>query len=82
MPYYIRDVLHIGNQSRPKIFDLKINRPEVLYKKVYEIDERVRMAQFVNEDDLKDNENKIVKGSTNENVFVEKEIDKEEVKQT
>ena len=73
--------MHIGNQSRPKIFDLKINRHEVIYKKVYEIDERVRMARFVHEDDLKDNEHKIVKGSTNEDVFIEKEIDKEKIKE-
>lgn len=26
----LRDILHIGNQSRPKIFDLEINRPELL----------------------------------------------------
>ena len=38
-----RDLLHIGNQSRPSIFDLVIQRPERLYKRVVEVDERVRI---------------------------------------
>jgi len=29
-----RDLLHIGNQARPKLFDLNIVMPEVLYAKV------------------------------------------------
>lgn len=29
-----------GNQARPKIFDLSINKPDVLYQKVIEVDER------------------------------------------
>lgn len=36
-----RDLLEIGNQSRPNIFDLNIRRPEMLYSKVYEINERI-----------------------------------------
>ncbi|KAI9280751.1 Hydantoinase B/oxoprolinase-domain-containing protein [Sporodiniella umbellata] len=36
-----KDLLNIGNQSRPKIFDLSISKPEVLYDKVVEVDERV-----------------------------------------
>uniref|UniRef100_A0A8C5PWK3 5-oxoprolinase, ATP-hydrolysing n=1 Tax=Leptobrachium leishanense TaxID=445787 RepID=A0A8C5PWK3_9ANUR len=36
-----RDLLHIGNQSRPKIFDLEIKMPEVLYEEVIEVQERV-----------------------------------------
>ncbi|RKP30958.1 Hydantoinase B multi-domain protein [Metschnikowia bicuspidata] len=35
-----KDVLVIGNQSRPHIFDLSISRPGVLYDMVVEIDER------------------------------------------
>ncbi|XP_025832170.1 5-oxoprolinase isoform X2 [Agrilus planipennis] len=37
----IRDILLIGNQARPKIFELDINRPEVLYSEVVEINCRV-----------------------------------------
>ena len=36
-----QDLLHIGNQSRPHMFDLAIRRPDVLYSKVVEISERV-----------------------------------------
>ncbi|KAL8872410.1 MAG: hypothetical protein Q9174_001954 [Haloplaca sp. 1 TL-2023] len=41
-----RDCLEIGNQSRPKIFDLAIHKPEVLYEKVVEIDERVTLEDY------------------------------------
>ena len=35
------DILFIGNQSRPKIFDLNIQCPDVLYSEVIEVNERV-----------------------------------------
>lgn len=41
-----KDCLAIGNQSRPNIFDLAIRKPEVLYKKVVEIDERVTLEDY------------------------------------
>lgn len=41
-----KDCLEIGNQSRPKIFDLAIHKPEVLYQKVIEIDERVTLEDY------------------------------------
>ena len=41
-----KDCLEIGNQSRPKIFDLAINKPEVLYQNVVEIDERVTLEDY------------------------------------
>ncbi|OCT77308.1 5-oxoprolinase isoform X2 [Xenopus laevis] len=40
-----RDLLHIGNQARPKIFDLEIQMPEVLYEEVIEVEERVVLRQ-------------------------------------
>lgn len=36
-----RDLLYIGNQARPKIFDLNIRKPSNLYQKVVEIDCRI-----------------------------------------
>src|SRR5271168_5212965 len=36
-----RDALRIGYQARPKIFDLHIVLPELLYERVVEVDERV-----------------------------------------
>jgi len=41
-----KDCLEIGNQSRPRIFDLAIRKPEVLYKTVVEIDERVTLEDY------------------------------------
>lgn len=38
------DLLQIGYQDRPDIFDLKISKPALLYKEVLEIKERVRPA--------------------------------------
>ena len=36
-----RDILHIGNQSRPDLFDLSVHIPENLYSNVVEVDERI-----------------------------------------
>lgn len=40
----LRDVLAIGHQARPKIFDLKVRMPTPLYSSVAEVKERVRVA--------------------------------------
>ena len=37
-----RDALEIGYQARPKIFDLHIIKPELLFEKVVEVPERIR----------------------------------------
>jgi hypothetical protein len=37
------DLLKIGNQSRPDIFDLRIDKPSELYEQTVEVDERVRV---------------------------------------
>ena len=37
----MRDLLRIGYQNRPRLFDLNIQLPELLYDDVIEIDERV-----------------------------------------
>ncbi|CAH0518836.1 unnamed protein product [Peronospora belbahrii] len=37
------DLLYIGNQSRPKIFDLEIQMPDTLYDSVIEVDERLQL---------------------------------------
>ncbi|KAF5680758.1 hypothetical protein FDENT_8319 [Fusarium denticulatum] len=40
-----KDLLRIGDQTRPKLFDLNIRRPETLFKEVLEIDERVTLQR-------------------------------------
>ena len=37
-----RDALRIGYQARPKIFARHIIKPDILYERVVEVDERVR----------------------------------------
>ncbi len=39
------DVLQIGNQDRPHLFDLSIKKPELLYQEVVEVDERLRLLK-------------------------------------
>eukprot|EP01036_Dinobryon_divergens_P024045 gene24045-32459_t len=72
-----RDLQQIGNQSRPKIFDLKIQKPELLYEHVVEVNERVVLIKDSNIDSY--DADKIVVGKSHERLFVEKSIDEEEV---
>ena len=39
------DILQIGNQDRPQIFDLEIKKPDLLYEIVIEVDERLRILR-------------------------------------
>ncbi|KAJ4386603.1 hypothetical protein N0V93_009501 [Gnomoniopsis smithogilvyi] len=41
-----RDVCIIGDQSRPKLFDLKVRKAQVLHDKVLEVDERVTIEDY------------------------------------
>ena len=45
------DLLQIGNQSRPDIFDLSCKTPKLLYEKVVSIPERVILTQFIDDED-------------------------------
>jgi len=60
-----RDLLQIGNQSRPKIFDLKIHKLELLYQEVIEVDERVRILKKFSSERKKP-ALEIVRGTTGE----------------
>lgn len=50
-----KDMLLIGNQSRPKIFDLNIRRPSSLYSTVVEVDERVTLVGFTSDPNAEKN---------------------------
>ncbi|KAK9726546.1 hypothetical protein RND81_05G222500 [Saponaria officinalis] len=39
-----RDLLQIGNQARPNIFDLSVSKPSNLYEAVIEVEERVELV--------------------------------------
>lgn len=47
--YSNQDLLTIGNQSRPKIFDLNIRRAPPLYSRVVEVDERVTLVGYTSD---------------------------------
>jgi 5-oxoprolinase (ATP-hydrolysing) len=72
------DLQVIGNQSRPKIFDLEIKRPDLLFEVAEEVDERVLLVK--EEDNTKYDPSGIVAGNSHENLFVEKPIDEIEVR--
>ena len=76
-----RDVLQIGNQDRPKLFDLEIRKPELLYEEVVEVDERLRLLQKGEAPEkLQAVGYKLVTGVTGEVFVVLKEPDTERVK--
>ena len=63
-----KDLLLIGNQSRPRIFDLNIRRPLPLYSTVLEVEERVTLVGYTSDPEaennavLFDDDGKIVRG--------------------
>ncbi|KAL8999801.1 MAG: hypothetical protein Q9169_001474 [Polycauliona sp. 2 TL-2023] len=85
-----RDCLEIGNQSRPKIFDLAINKPEVLYERVVEIDERVTLEDYAEDPEHRVTDTKskdqtpgdaeLVRGLSSEAVRILKRPEEEHVK--
>lgn len=72
-----QDLQVIGNQSRPKIFDLQIQRPDLLYETVHEVNERVIVVKddFVNSNDGKN----VVRGVSKELLCIEQALDHKEV---
>lgn len=76
-----KDLLHIGDQSRPDLFALNIVKPGVLFERVVEVDERVTMPLFLvdptgyDAQELVDNE-RYVLGETKEVFEIIKPLDK------
>ncbi|GAB6023455.1 hypothetical protein CHUAL_008235 [Chamberlinius hualienensis] len=70
-------LLHIGNQSRPKLFDLSVQCPDVLYEDVIEVDERVVLVQEKCQLNIFA---PVVTGVTGEKVQILKAIDEEKLK--
>ncbi|XP_058790910.1 5-oxoprolinase [Phymastichus coffea] len=74
-----KDLLYIGNQARPNIFDLEVITPEVLYSEVVEVKARVVPA-LPGKCNLPKNTWTKVKGSTGEDLFITKELDEAKLK--
>ncbi|PRD28150.1 UNVERIFIED_CONTAM: 5-oxoprolinase [Trichonephila clavipes] len=72
-----RDVLHIGNQSRPKIFSLEIDCPENLYEEVIEVEERIVLHQ--NKCEIK-RSTPVLIGTTGENIKVWTPLNEEKLR--
>lgn len=87
-----KDCLTIGNQSRPRIFDLAIRKPDVLYEQVLEVDERVTLEDYAEDPERKTTETQgvagteegkdkeLVRGMSGETVRVMKRPDHEKVR--
>lgn len=73
-----KDLLHIGTQARPKLFDLEVAVPEVLYEEVIEVDERVVLQQDGCQLPRKDPK-RVVTGSTGDSLEVWRELNLERV---
>ncbi|KAG7488428.1 hypothetical protein MATL_G00033850 [Megalops atlanticus] len=73
-----RDLLHIGTQARPRLFDLEVSMPEVLYEEVIEVDERVVLHQEGCQVPGRE-PNRIVTGSTGDALEVWREVDLQRV---
>lgn len=80
-----KDILRIGNQSRPNIFDLSIAKPDNLFETVVEIDERVTLEDYTEDAEkhfTKPNGVDLVEGLSSETVRIIKKPDVEEIKST
>jgi 5-oxoprolinase (ATP-hydrolysing) len=64
------DLLEIGNQARPDIFDLSCSTPSLLYERVVEVDERVLLEEHCDMDKVTSLTTKI--GLTQEKVLIER----------
>ncbi|RPA79651.1 5-oxoprolinase [Ascobolus immersus RN42] len=82
-----KDCLVIGNQSRPKIFDLAIHKPDVLYQDVIEIRERVTLEDFAEHPDRlttdvkAQNDPNLVQGLSGEAVRILERPDPKEIRE-
>lgn len=77
------DLLEIGNQARPDIFDLSCKTPSLLYETVVEVQERVLLQEFCSDELLETSPMKEMPrkvGITKENVLVEQVPDLEAIK--
>ncbi|CDR40053.1 CYFA0S04e02608g1_1 [Cyberlindnera fabianii] len=81
-----KDCLVIGDQTRPRIFDLKIEKPSLLYETVVEVDERVTLEDYSEDPQLKvtdaSSDPSLVKGLSGETVRVLKAPNLAEIEST
>lgn len=80
-----RDLCEIGDGSRPKLFDLNIRKPQVLFDQVVEIEERVTMENYELDPfphpELDESDPALVKTSSGEVIRILQPIDVEATRQ-
>ncbi|GAA5897741.1 hypothetical protein JCM5296_000868 [Sporobolomyces johnsonii] len=80
-----RDLINIGNQTRPHLFQLAIKKPEVLFEKVIEVDERVvvQWPDLIPADGslVTPSGDKLVKGKSGDLVRIITELNQQAVEQ-
>ncbi|KAI3842855.1 hypothetical protein MKX03_008645 [Papaver bracteatum] len=70
-----KDLLQIGNQARPNIFDLTVAKPSNLYEEVIEADERIELV--LDKEEEKQGDGCSVRGISGELIRVKKPLDEE-----
>ena len=77
-----KDLLFIGNQTRPDIFDLNVRIPDVLYSRVVEVDERVVLCRpdCVDDEDEWEKGRPTVTATTGEQLRVWTPLDEQRVR--
>ena len=75
--------MEIGYQSRPKLFEIAIKKPELLYDQVCEISERVAFEGFADDPrfGLAETPGTLVRGITGDLLRILKPLDDTEVRQ-
>eukprot|EP00546_Thalassionema_frauenfeldii_P015290 CAMPEP_0178924180 /NCGR_PEP_ID=MMETSP0786-20121207/17173_1 /TAXON_ID=186022 /ORGANISM="Thalassionema frauenfeldii, Strain CCMP 1798" /LENGTH=1318 /DNA_ID=CAMNT_0020598841 /DNA_START=133 /DNA_END=4089 /DNA_ORIENTATION=+ len=78
-------LLDIGTQARPNIFDLACRKPSLLYRRVVEINERVTLNEYYEDNNDNDNHDDVdtvllAQGLTEETVRIVKRPDPEEIR--
>ncbi|KAG7913658.1 hypothetical protein KL934_005201 [Ogataea polymorpha] len=82
-----KDILRIGDQTRPDLFAMRIRKPEVLYEAVVEIKERVTAPDYeedpdqVSFDSLVGKDSAYTKGVTGQTYQILQELDLEDARQ-
>ncbi|KAK3086761.1 hypothetical protein FSP39_022921 [Pinctada imbricata] len=74
-----KDLLHIGNQARPNIFDLEITTPEQLYQDVIEVEERAIFQQ--RKCQLEKDNAEVVTGKTGEKLEVLEKVNTDKLRE-
>lgn len=81
-----RDVLDISYQSRPKLFELGIKKPQLLYDEVIEVSERITVEDFDENPNgvntkLEEIPGVLVKGTTGDMLRIIRPLDEAEVRE-